>query len=52
MTGIDPEGCDLRHDGLVARLDFERPVDGPGAARKALVAMAKTARQRRAPGAT
>ena len=51
MTGIDPEGCDLRRDRQVARLGFEAPVDGPGAARNTLVALAKAARQSGAPGA-
>ena len=26
FTGIDPEGCDLRVDGRVARIQFKRPV--------------------------
>jgi putative heme iron utilization protein len=51
MTGIDPEGCDLRRDALVARVDFDRMVDDPGAARSALVALAKAARQSGAPDA-
>lgn len=44
MTGIDPEGCDLRCDKRTARLEFEQTVDGPGEARAALVALAKAAR--------
>jgi heme iron utilization protein len=44
MTGIDPEGIDLRAGGLVARLDFEAPVATAEAARRALVALAKSAR--------
>jgi hypothetical protein len=26
VTGIDPEGCDLRRGAAVARIDFDRPV--------------------------
>lgn len=37
MTGIDPEGCDLRREGELARLDFDTPVETPEAARKTLV---------------
>jgi heme iron utilization protein len=36
MTGIDPEGVDLRRDGETARLDFPGPVLTPEAARAAL----------------
>jgi hypothetical protein len=32
VTGIDPEGVDLRRGGTVARLDFDRPVADPRAA--------------------
>lgn len=45
MTGIDPEGCDLRRDTETARLDFAAPVLDPAAARRALVALAETARR-------
>jgi heme iron utilization protein len=45
MTGIDPEGIDLRRDGEVARLDFDAPVLTPAAARRTLVALAEAARQ-------
>jgi putative heme iron utilization protein len=45
MTGIDPEGIDLRCDGETARLDFTRPVVTAGAARAALVQLADAARQ-------
>ena len=48
MTGIDPEGCDLRRGGAVARLDFETPVTGPAAARKTLAALARESRDRAA----
>src|SRR5262249_36565496 len=49
MTGIDPEGIDLRCDGETARLDFTAPVSVPvltlEAAHFALVQLAKAARQ-------
>ena len=45
MTGIDPEGLDLRRqsetDGETARLDFPEPVLTPAAARRVLVALAE-----------
>ena len=44
MTGIDPEGCDLRHRGRVARLSFPAPVHDADTARQALVAAVKLAR--------
>jgi putative heme iron utilization protein len=44
MTGIDPEGVDLRRDHETARLDFAAPVLDPEGARKALVALAAEAR--------
>jgi heme iron utilization protein len=44
MTGIDPEGIDLRREGETARLDFAAPVTAPiltpDAARAALVQLA------------
>lgn len=40
MTGIDPDGLDLRLGGRVARLDFTAPVTGPEAARRELVRLA------------
>lgn len=43
MTGIDPEGCDLRCGGEVARVTFETPVHGAQAARKALVELVERA---------
>jgi putative heme iron utilization protein len=46
LTGIDPEGCDLRRGGAVARLDFPEPVHDAGGARKVLVALVQAARQR------
>ena len=44
MTGIDPEGIDLRREGETARLDFAEPVLTPSAARRVLVALAEKAR--------
>lgn len=44
MTGIDPEGCDLRLGGAVARLEFCAPVADADAARAALVALVNKAR--------
>jgi hypothetical protein len=44
MTGIDPEGCDFRLGGAVARLDFPEPIADAAAARKALVELAHRAR--------
>lgn len=53
MTGIDPEGLDLRRDGETARLDFaanaEGPVLTPAAARRVLVALAEKARSGQPP---
>ncbi len=49
MTGIDPEGIDLRCDGETARLDFTAPIAFPvltlEAARAALVQLAEAARK-------
>jgi putative heme iron utilization protein len=44
MTGIDPEGIDLRREHETARLDFTATVLDPAAARRALVALAEQAR--------
>jgi hypothetical protein len=44
MTGIDPEGFDLRAGGRLARMDFAAPVHDAEAARAALVALARKAR--------
>ncbi len=43
MTGIDPEGCDLRLGGAVARLEFSSPVADAHAARAALIETVKIA---------
>lgn len=48
MTGIDPEGLDLRSGAATARLDFDAPVLNPAAARRVLVGL--THRAREAPG--
>ena len=44
MTGIDPEGCDLRAGGRRVRASFAAPVRDPEAARAALAALARKAR--------
>lgn len=45
MTGVDPEGVDLRDGGRIARLTFDNPVKDAEAARSILVRMVKAARQ-------
>lgn len=44
MTGIDPEGIDLRRGAQFARLPFMAPVSNAGECRKALAGLAKQAR--------
>jgi hypothetical protein len=44
LTGIDPEGCDLRLGERTARLDFDRPVADAEAARMELVSLVRKAR--------
>jgi heme iron utilization protein len=44
MTGIDPEGIDLRTRGRTARLDFRAPVGDAEGARAELVRLAQEAR--------
>jgi hypothetical protein len=44
MTGIDPEGIDLRRAGAIARIDFGTRVEDAGAARAELVRLARAAR--------
>lgn len=51
MTGLDPEGCDLRRGGEVARLDFDRPVHDAEEARVELVRLARRASRVRQDGA-
>ena len=48
MTGVDPEGADLRRGKRLARFDFTRPVSDPESCRAALVAATKKARERAA----
>jgi putative heme iron utilization protein len=45
LTGIDPEGIDLRCRGDTARLDFASPVLTPEAARMAIIQLADNARK-------
>lgn len=45
MTGVDPEGIDLRDGGTTARFDFEEPVGDADSARSILVRMVKAAQQ-------
>ncbi|MDA1325688.1 MAG: DUF2470 domain-containing protein [Proteobacteria bacterium] len=45
LTGIDPEGCDLRNGGTVARLAFDAPIGKPAEARAALVKLVEKARK-------
>ena len=45
MTGVDPEGCDLRNGGTVARLAFDTPVRSAEEARAALVMLVGKARK-------
>ena len=45
VTGVDPEGLDLRCGGETARLDFAAPVLNPAAARRRLVDLAQSARK-------
>ncbi|HXZ00842.1 MAG TPA: DUF2470 domain-containing protein [Stellaceae bacterium] len=44
LTGVDPEGTDLRRGGVVARLDFRTPVSDAEGARAELVRLAQSAR--------
>jgi len=46
LTGIDPEGCDLRLAGAIARLDFAQPVSDAESARVELVELVRQARCR------
>lgn len=45
MTGVDPEGADLRRGGEVARLAFDKPVRDAEQARAELVRLVRRARQ-------
>lgn len=44
LTGVDPQGCDLRRHGNVARMEFPARVRSPHGARDAFVALVKEAR--------
>lgn len=44
MTGVDPEGADLRRDGSIARLTFDKAVTDAESARVELVRLVKRAR--------
>ena len=44
MTGIDPDGCDLRCGGRIARVDFDQRVEDPSGARVMLAGLARRAR--------
>ncbi len=46
MTGVDPEGCDLRRGGRLARLDFAKPVHDAESCRVELVRLTRQARRR------
>ncbi|MCR9256549.1 MAG: DUF2470 domain-containing protein [Alphaproteobacteria bacterium] len=48
LTGVDPEGADLRRGGIVLRLPFDKRVDDAEAARVELVRLVKRARRRQA----
>lgn len=48
LTGLDPEGLDLRRGGATARLSFEQPIADPEACRRLLVRLTGEARQRAA----
>ena len=45
MTGVDPDGCDLRWGGRVLRVPFSRRIESAEAARGELVRLVKAARK-------
>ena len=45
LTGVDPEGCDLRRDAALARAPFETMVENADGARAAFVALTAQARR-------
>jgi putative heme iron utilization protein len=47
LTGVDPEGCDLRRGHEVARVTFAQPVTDAESARAELVRLVHMARSRR-----
>jgi hypothetical protein len=44
MTGVDPEGADLRSGGTIARLMFPTPIVDPDGIRQVFIALAQSAR--------
>lgn len=46
LTGVDPEGCDLRRGAELARLDFDKPVHDAESCRVELVRLTRRARKR------
>jgi heme oxygenase (biliverdin-IX-beta and delta-forming) len=46
LTGVDPEGCDLRRGHRVARLTFAQPLTDAESARAELVRLVRSARAR------
>lgn len=46
LTGVDPEGIDLRRDGVVCRVGFAKPVRDADGARVELARLARMARRR------
>lgn len=49
LTGIDPDGCDLRRGGEIARLDFELAATDAESARRELAGLARAARRKQSP---
>jgi heme oxygenase (biliverdin-IX-beta and delta-forming) len=47
LTGVDPDGADLRREGTAARLAFAAPVGGADAVRREFVRLAAMAREAR-----
>jgi len=45
MTGVDPEGADLRRGGERARIPFPVKVEDAAGCRQALVGLTRAARQ-------
>jgi heme iron utilization protein len=45
VTGLDPDGCDLRRGGAVARIDFNQRINDPESVRLALAGLPLWVRQ-------
>ena len=45
MTGVDPEGCDLRLAGTVARLTFDATANTKDEVRKELIKLTRKVRE-------